>query len=171
MPKGTRYIPEHIIGKLREADLELSKGYSAAATAKKIWVAEQTFYRWRKKYGGLRTDQAKRLKALEKENACLKRILADAELDKAILKEPASGKLWAWRSSARQWTMPEMLSSVILHAERPACRMLGQPRSTQRQKKHIPSHEPRLVKRMIELASESGRYGYRQITALLRAEG
>ena len=57
----------------------------------KIGVTEQTYYRWRKEYGGLRTDQAKRLKTLEKENARLKRLLADAELDKAILKEAASG--------------------------------------------------------------------------------
>ena len=89
MPKGTRYTPEQIIGKLREAEVVISKGHSA--TANKIGVAEQTFYRWRKEYGGLRTDQAKRLKALEKENTRLKRLLADAELDKAILKEAASG--------------------------------------------------------------------------------
>ena len=91
MPKGTRYTPEQIIGKLREAEVVISKGHSAAAAANKIGVAEQTFYRWQKEYGGLRTDQAKRLKALEKENTRLKRLLADAELDNAILKEAASG--------------------------------------------------------------------------------
>ena len=91
MPKRTRYTPEQIISKLREAEVVISKGHSAAAAAKVIGVAEQTFYRWRKEYGGLRTDQAKRLKALEKENARLKQLLADAELDKAILKEATSG--------------------------------------------------------------------------------
>ena len=91
MPKGTRYTPEQIIGKLREAEVAISKGYSAAIAAKKIGVAEQTFYHRRKEYGGYRTDQAKRLKALKKENARLKRIFANAELDKAILKEAASG--------------------------------------------------------------------------------
>ena len=90
MPKGTRYTPEQIISKLREAEVVISKGHSVATAAKKIGVAEQTFYRWRKEYGGLRTDQANRLKALEKENARLKRLLADAELDKAILKEATS---------------------------------------------------------------------------------
>jgi putative transposase len=71
--------------------LEIAKGRTAAEAAKKIGVTEQTYYRWRKEYGGLRTDQAKRLKELEKENSRLKRLLADAELDKAILKEAASG--------------------------------------------------------------------------------
>ena len=71
--------------------MEIAKGRTAAEAAKKIGVTEQTYYRWRKEYGGLRTDQAKRLKELEKENARLKRLLADAELDKAILKEAASG--------------------------------------------------------------------------------
>jgi putative transposase len=66
-------------------------GRTAAEAAKKIGVTEQTYYRWRKEYGGLRTDQAKRLKELEKENSRLKRLLADAELDKAILREAASG--------------------------------------------------------------------------------
>ena len=71
--------------------MEIAKGRTAAEAAKKISVTEQTYYRWRKEYGGLRTDQAKRLKELEKENARLKRLLADAELDKAILREAASG--------------------------------------------------------------------------------
>jgi transposase len=62
---------------------------------KKIGVTEQTYYRWKKKFGGLRLDQAKRLKDLEKENSRLKRLLTDAELDKAILREAASGRPWA----------------------------------------------------------------------------
>ena len=67
------------------------KGSSVAAVCKLLGVTEQTYYRWRKEYGGLKTDQAKKLKELERENARLKRLLADAELDKAILKEAASG--------------------------------------------------------------------------------
>ena len=82
---------EQIIQKLREAELELSRGQTVPQVAKKIGVTEQTYYRWRKEYGGLRTDQAKRFKELEQENARLKRLLADAELDKAILREAASG--------------------------------------------------------------------------------
>jgi transposase-like protein len=86
-----RHKPEQIIAKLREVEVELSKGTAVAAAVKKIAVTEQTYYRWRKEYGGLKVDQAKRLKTLERENARLKRLLADAELDKAILKEAASG--------------------------------------------------------------------------------
>jgi putative transposase len=86
-----RHKPEQIIAKLREVEVDLAKGTPVVAAVKKIAVTEQTYYRWRKEYGGLKVDQAKRLKTLEQENARLKRLLADAELDKAILKEAASG--------------------------------------------------------------------------------
>ena len=86
-----RHTPEKIIHLLREAEVHQSKGMTIAQVCKKLGVHEQTYYKWRKEYGGLRADQAKRLKELEKENARLKRLLADAELDKAILKEAASG--------------------------------------------------------------------------------
>ena len=82
---------EQIIQKLREAELELARGQTVTQMVKKLGVTEQTYYRWRKEYGGLRTDQAKRFKELEQENARLKRLLADAELDKAILREAAAG--------------------------------------------------------------------------------
>jgi transposase-like protein len=84
--------PEQIIAKLREAEVLIAQGKTVAQASKQIGVTEQTYYRWRKEYGGLKTDQAKRLKDLERENARLKRLLADAELDKAILKEAAVGK-------------------------------------------------------------------------------
>ena len=86
-----RHTSEQIIGKLREAEVELAKGTPVAQACKKLGVTEQTYYRWRKEYGGLKVDQAKRLKALELENARLKKLVAEAELDKAILKEAASG--------------------------------------------------------------------------------
>ena len=88
-----RFTAEQIIPKLREAEVELARGRTVAQVCKKLGITEQTYYRWRKEYGSLRMDQAKRLKELEKENARLKRLLADAELDKAILKEAASGNL------------------------------------------------------------------------------
>jgi putative transposase len=69
----------------------LSRGKKVPEMCRKLGVTEQTYYRWKKEYGGLRVDQARRLKELEKENARLKRLLADAELDKAILREAASG--------------------------------------------------------------------------------
>ena len=86
-----RFGAEQIIPKLREAEVELAKGCTVGQAVKKIGVTEQTYYRWRKEYVGLRMDQAKRLKELEKENTRLKKLLAEAELDKAILKEAASG--------------------------------------------------------------------------------
>jgi transposase-like protein len=95
MPRGKPEHAEQIIPKLREVEVELGRGKTVAEAVKKIGVTEQTYYRWKKKFGGLRIDQAKRLKELEKENSRLKRLLADAELDKAILREAASGRPWA----------------------------------------------------------------------------
>lgn len=92
MPRGKPEQAEHVIPKLREVEVELGRGKTVAEAVKKIGVTEQTYYRWKKKFVGLRMDQAKRLKELEKENSRLKRLLADAELDKAILREVAEGK-------------------------------------------------------------------------------
>lgn len=92
MAKWQRHTPEQIISKLREAEVKLAKGTALAQVCKDLAITEQTYYRWRKEYGGLKLDQARRLKDLEKENGRLKRLLADAELDKAILKEAVAGK-------------------------------------------------------------------------------
>jgi transposase-like protein len=86
-----RHTPEQMIRKLREAEVELSKGQSTGEVVRKRGITEQTYYLWRKEYGGLRLDQAKRLKELEKENSRLKKLLAEQALDNAILKEAASG--------------------------------------------------------------------------------
>ncbi len=86
-----RFTAEQIISKLREAEVLLSQGEKMGVVCKRIAVTEQTYYRWRKEYGGLRLDQAKRLKSLEKENARLKKLVADLSLDKQILEEAASG--------------------------------------------------------------------------------
>ena len=90
MPKK-RYDVDQIIPMLRRADVELGKGRKVPEVCKMLGIVQQTYYRWRKEYGGVRTDQAKRLKELERENARLKKLLAEAELDKAILREAASG--------------------------------------------------------------------------------
>ncbi len=87
-----RYLAEQIIGYLREAEVLLAKGSSIPQICKKIGIAEQTYYRWRKEYGSLSVDQAKRLKEVEKENTRLRRLVSDLSLDKAILKEVAEGK-------------------------------------------------------------------------------
>ena len=88
---GKRYSPEEIISKLREAEVLLAEGLSVGEVVRRLGVSNLSYYRWRREYGGMKVDQAKRLKELEKENARLKRLLADAELDKAILKEAAGG--------------------------------------------------------------------------------
>jgi len=101
MPRGKRGQADQIILKLREAELDLSRCKTVPEAAKKIGVTEQTYHRWKKKYGGLRMDQAKRLQDLEKETARLKRLVADAELDKAILREAASARRVSPRGPAR----------------------------------------------------------------------
>jgi transposase-like protein len=85
------YTPEQIINKLREAEILLSQGTTIGEASRKIGVTEQTYYRWRREYGGMRVEQARRLKALEKENVRLKKLVADLSLDISILKEAARG--------------------------------------------------------------------------------
>jgi len=85
------FTPEQIINKLREAEIHINQGISIAEASRKIGVTQQTYYRWRKEYGGLRMEQARKLKNLEKENARLKKLVADLALDNAILKEAAKG--------------------------------------------------------------------------------
>ena len=86
-----RHTPEQIVRKLGQADRLLGEGKTVADACRELGVAEQTYYRWRNQYGGMKADDAKRLKELEKQNATLKRLLAEAELEKAALKELAEG--------------------------------------------------------------------------------
>ncbi len=86
-----RHTAEEIINKLREAEVGLARGMAVPEVCRKLGVSEQTYYRWRKEYGGLSRDQAKRLKELERENARLKRLVAEQALDNSILREVASG--------------------------------------------------------------------------------
>ena len=86
-----RHTPEQVINKLREAEVAIAEGSTVAEAARRIGVTEQTFYRWRSEYGGLRIDQARRLKRLELENSRLKRAVADLTLDNQILKEAPQG--------------------------------------------------------------------------------
>ena len=85
------FTPEQIINKLREAEIHINQGISIAEASRKIGITQQTYYRWRKEYGGLRIEQSKKLKSVEKENARLKKLVADLSLDNAILKEVAEG--------------------------------------------------------------------------------
>ena len=86
-----RHSPEQIIRKLREADVELASGTAVADVCKELGISEQTYCRWRNQYGGLKADDSKRLRDLEKENARLKKAVADLTLDKQILQEALRG--------------------------------------------------------------------------------
>jgi putative transposase len=91
MTTRKRHTSEQVVRKLTHADQMLAEGKDVADVCRELGVAEQTYYRWRNQFGGLKADDAKKLKDLERENATLKRLLADAELEKAALKEIASG--------------------------------------------------------------------------------
>ena len=91
MSQGKRKSPEQIINCLREAEVLLSQGHTVSEVCKRLAVSTQSYYRWRKEYGGLKTNQAKRLKDLEKENGRLRRAVSDLTLDKMILREAAQG--------------------------------------------------------------------------------
>jgi hypothetical protein len=132
MSRGKKFTAEQIFGKLREAEVGLAQGRAVPEVVRKLGVTEQTYYRWKREYGGLRTNQAKRRQTVEHVRDTLGR-------------------------------------DVV--TERRACRVLGQARNTQRRRACATDDEPQLVKRIVWMASEYGRYGYRRITALLRAEG
>ena len=97
-----RHTAEEIIGKLRAVEVELGRGQSALAACRRMGITEQTYYRWRKEYGGLRLDQAKRLKQLEQENTRLKKVVADLTLDNAILKEVADPNFFRRHGDGRR---------------------------------------------------------------------
>ena len=86
-----RYTPEQIIGMLRQAEIELAAGKTTGEVCRSLGISEQTYYRWRKEYGGMQVSQARRLKDLERENVRLKKLVADLSLDKQILEEACKG--------------------------------------------------------------------------------
>ena len=89
--KRKRYSPEKIIGMLREAEVALAQGMTVGKICRQLSISEQSYYRWRKQYGGMKISQAKRMKDIERENARLKKAVADLTLDKVILKEALEG--------------------------------------------------------------------------------
>ncbi len=93
MSKRKRYGAEEIIAKLREAEVHLAQGQTVGQTARHLGISEQTHYRWRREYGGMRVDQAKRLKELERENSRLKQLVAEQALDNSILRDVAQGNV------------------------------------------------------------------------------
>jgi len=101
-----RYSTEQIIVKLRQAEIEMGRGVKVPEVCRKLGISEQTFYRWRKRYGGLDRSEVRRLKALEQENARLKKLLAESLIDNAILKEAASGNFRARLAEGSSWSTP-----------------------------------------------------------------
>jgi transposase-like protein len=91
MARRKKYTPVQIVSLLRQVEVAVANGKTTAQASKEALITEQTYYRWRKEYGGLQVDQARRLKELEQENAKLKRLVADLSLDKLVLKDIASG--------------------------------------------------------------------------------
>src|SRR3954452_17610270 len=162
-----RHTPEEIITKLRQLDVLVSQGQSVAdAVRSSIGVTEVTYYRWRQEYGGLKTEQIRRLKELETENARLRRTVADLTLDKLISERGRLGKLL---SPARRRVCIEHVRDKLQVSERRVCRALGQHRAAQRKRPRGRDDEKRLTADIIELARQYGRYGYRKIAELLRS--
>jgi len=91
MALGKKHTPEQIVSLLRQIEVGVANGKTTPAACRESGITEQTYYRWRKEYGGLQVDQARRLKELEQENAKLKRLVAELSLDKLVLKDIASG--------------------------------------------------------------------------------
>ncbi|MEN1705455.1 MAG: IS3 family transposase [Planctomycetota bacterium] len=163
-----RYSAEEIVNKLREAEVLIAGGKTVAEASKQLGVTDQTYYKWRREYGGLKTDQAKRFKDLERENARLKKLVAELSLDKAMLQDVAPGKLLSPRKTREAVHAVRARYRV---SERRACSVLRQHRSTQRYAPIERDDEKPLTRRIIELAAAFGRYGYRRIAALLNHEG
>ncbi|WP_156647889.1 IS3 family transposase [Methylobacterium sp. Leaf87] len=160
--------PEEIVAKLRQADVLISQGQSVADAIRALGVSSVTYYRWRREFGGLKSDQVRRMKSLETENARLRKAIADLTLDKLILQEASPGKLL---SPARRRACVEHILLTMNISERRACRALGQHRSTQRKVPRGRDDEEALTADLVALAEKYGRYGYRKISALLKAAG
>ncbi|MCH7778449.1 MAG: IS3 family transposase [Gemmatimonadetes bacterium] len=163
-----RYKAEQIVTLLRQIEVEIANGKTIPQACREAQITAQTYYRWRKEYGGLKLSQAKRLRGLEKENARLKRVVAELSLEKQVLKEVAGGKLL---SPERRRCAVERARQEYGLSERHACRLLGQWRGTQRYRPLRRTEEDALTRAIIALATQYGRYGYRRITALLQSAG
>ncbi|AWD23863.1 IS3 family transposase [Micrococcus luteus] len=166
-----RHTPEQVVRKLGQADRMLADGQDVAAVCRELGVSEQTYYRWRNQYGGLKADDAKRLKELEKQNATLKRLLAEAELEKTALKELAGGKLL---SPDRRRAAVDHLKRKLRVSERMACRLVGLSRSAYRRplKGDTVADPDRALRQWLRAwAKDHPRYGYRRAYHDARAEG
>ncbi|MEO2130829.1 MAG: IS3-like element ISAar43 family transposase [Microbacterium sp.] len=166
-----RHTPEQVVRKLGQADRMLAGGSDIAGVCRELGVSEQTYYRWRNQFGGLKADDAKRLKELEKQNATLKRLLAEAELEKAALKELAGGKLLG---PGRRRAAVDHLKRKLRVSERMACRLAGLSRSAYRRPlQGETTADPDLALRdwLRAYAKKHPRWGYRRAYHDARGEG
>ncbi|WP_157112232.1 IS3 family transposase [Pandoraea faecigallinarum] len=161
--KRKRFSVEQIVAVLKQAEL----GMPVADLIRHVGISEQTFYRWKKQYAGMQSDQVRELKQLQDENARLKKLVAELSLDKAILQDVAFKKV------ARPALRKDVVDYVISHyglTMRRACRLVKQPRSTQYYQS-VKDPRAELRARMREIAYTRVRYGYRRVHVLLRREG
>jgi putative transposase len=164
---GKRDKPEEIVMKLRQVEVLQGQGMSVAEAVRQVGMTQQTYYRWRRQYGGMSRDQLKRLKELEKENQSEARgVGSDAGQD-----DPDGGCTGKLLSPSRRRQCIDHVRQTLGVSERRACRTLGQHRSTQRKVPRGRPDEDRLTEDIIELATQYGRYGYRPVTALLNHAG
>ncbi|HDL8434484.1 IS3 family transposase [Yersinia enterocolitica] len=159
-----RFSDQQIISILREAEA----GVSARELCRKHAISDATFYTWRKKYGGMEVPEVKRLKSLEEENARLKKLLAEAMLDKEAL-QVALGRKLLTTDQKREAVM--LMCDATGLSQRRACRLTGLSLSTCRYEAQRPAADAHLSGRITELALERRRFGYRRIWQLLRREG
>ncbi len=153
MPR-LRHTVEQILAKLREAEVALCRGQSAGQTCRALSITEQTYYRWRNESGGLKGDQVKRLKELERENTRLTRAVAD--LTRKPPRETSKPSAPTADGNPR--------CATLGLSERRVCRVLGQPRATQRYQREPHNDEAALTQAIVELASQYGRHGYHQVS-------
>jgi len=158
MPRK-RYTPEQIISKLREAEVLLSQGQTVTQASKQLSVSEQTYYRWRKEYGGQTPRKRKRQTEETGSGSRIRQC------------NPEGSHLGKLISPARRRRAVERVQQTLGVSERRACTVLAQPRSTQRYLSNRSGDEAVLTEYIIQLASQYGRYGYRRITAMLRNQG
>ena len=167
MPKK-RLGAEQIVRMPRQVEVLQSEDKSVAAACNEAGFTEQSCYRYRKKYGGLNVEQARKLKQLELENGRLKKLVADLSFEKIGPKGHCGGKLV---SPERRRQAVDAAQNRYQLSERNACRIVGQPRGTQRYVPTLRSDEDELTRNIVLIASNYGRYGYRRMTAILNGSG
>ncbi|MBU3593668.1 IS3 family transposase [Polynucleobacter sp. 71A-WALBACH] len=168
MAKGQRLKPEQIVTLLRQIDVLTTNGKTLAQACKEVGTVEQSYYRWRKIYGGMKVDQARKYKDLEAENTRLKKLVADLSLREVMLKEVIKGKLL---SPAKRKNAAQLLMDRYYISERTACSLVGLSRAAYRYMPLPKDDEEPLRAEVIRMASTYGRYGYRFIAGMMRNAG